>query len=159
MQIERNDDDFLLRDYLKQRGFCGYLDDMATIDILLHNYDRHLDNAGLIRDTDTKEYTRACPIFDTGSCLNASGNVKYAENNMRPFEPNIHDYAKTITAKRDLPSYEDIKKIVIDVYNDFGVSEKQRKIALMDLVCNYHNLCFGDIEYDPEELIDDIEID
>ncbi len=45
------------------------LDRMIVADYILMNRDRHLNNFGLMRDSDTLEYISTIPVFDTGSCL------------------------------------------------------------------------------------------
>lgn len=44
---------------------------MFYIDKLLMNIDRHLNNFGIIRNVNTLDWVRVCPIFDTGECMNA----------------------------------------------------------------------------------------
>lgn len=46
-----------------------FLEKMFVCDVILANSDRHYRNFGMIRDTDTLQYIRMAPVFDTGSCL------------------------------------------------------------------------------------------
>jgi hypothetical protein len=45
------------------------LDQMIVLDYLLVNEDRHQNNFGAIRNTDTLKWLRAAPIYDSGSSL------------------------------------------------------------------------------------------
>ena len=45
------------------------LDRMITIDYIMMDYDRHLNNFGLIRDAKDLRYLRPAPIYDTGTSL------------------------------------------------------------------------------------------
>ncbi len=49
------------------------LKEMFLIDYLIGNYDRHLNNFGIIRNVETLKWERTAPIFDSGSsmCSNA----------------------------------------------------------------------------------------
>ena len=45
------------------------LNQMLLVDYLVGNEDRHLNNFGLIRDSNSLSFLSTAPIFDTGSCL------------------------------------------------------------------------------------------
>lgn len=45
------------------------LEYQIMIDFLLSNVDRHMKNLGLLRNTDTLEYTDIAPIFDSGNAM------------------------------------------------------------------------------------------
>lgn len=136
MQLETHGDNFLIRRFLQEQGLKAYLDQLGTLDILLHNYDRHLDNAGLIRDTETKEYLRACPIFDTGSCLNWNGCANEACN-MAPFESDMYDYASSIDLPEEIPPLEELTAIIREVYAEYDISEHQTERAVTELTTGY----------------------
>lgn len=75
---------------------------MFYLDKLLMNIDRHMNNFGVIRDVDTLEWVRICPIFDTGECLNAV---------VRDSLLNFHDdYGKYFTNTHKLFSKYPIKR-------------------------------------------------
>lgn len=42
---------------------------MLTIDFLMANFDRHWNNFGILIDTESREWLRAAPVFDTGESL------------------------------------------------------------------------------------------
>jgi len=45
------------------------LDQMLTVDFLIANSDRHLNNFGAVRNADTLEWISAAPLYDNGSSL------------------------------------------------------------------------------------------
>lgn len=45
------------------------LDQMLTVDYLIANEDRHLNNFGVIRNADTLEFLGSAPVFDSGCSL------------------------------------------------------------------------------------------
>ena len=60
----------LIRDELQ-----AFMDYMLETDFLLTNTDRHLNNFGVLRDTETLQFTSPAPIFDTGNCLAYKGRI------------------------------------------------------------------------------------
>lgn len=133
MQLDTHDDNYIIRDYLEKKGFQTYLDNLASFDILIHNHDRHLDNGGLIRNTQTKEYIKPCPIFDSGSCLNWH-NIDVGTDNMRPFESCIKEYASHIKNPIVIDNTNDLIDIIQSVYREFNISDKQTQIATKELL-------------------------
>ena len=54
-----------------------YLQKMWMLDYLMMNEDRYLNNFGIIRDGRTLEWTRICPIYDTGRAMNTTLSRDY----------------------------------------------------------------------------------
>ena len=54
-----------------------YLQKMFILDYIMLNEDRHLNNFGIIRDVQTLEWKRICPIFDTGRSMNTNVTKAY----------------------------------------------------------------------------------
>ncbi len=54
-----------------------YLQKMFLLDYIMLNEDRHLNNFGIIRDVQTLEWKRICPIFDTGRSMNTNVTTSY----------------------------------------------------------------------------------
>lgn len=50
-------------------GVVHFLDQMLTLDYLIANEDRHLNNFGLIRNSESLEYIEMAPIFDNGTSM------------------------------------------------------------------------------------------
>lgn len=46
-----------------------FLDRMLTLDYIIANGDRHLNNFGILRDPDTLEWLGPAPVYDSGSSL------------------------------------------------------------------------------------------
>lgn len=47
----------------------NYLDRLLTVDFLIANEDRHLNNFGVVRNAETLEYIGMAPIYDNGTSL------------------------------------------------------------------------------------------
>ena len=54
---------------LKRDDILGFLDYQTITDFLISNTDRHLNNFGIIRDSDTLEFLSLAPIFDSGNSM------------------------------------------------------------------------------------------
>jgi hypothetical protein len=50
-------------------GMPDFLDRMLTVDYLIANEDRHMNNFGAIRKADTLEWTGPAPVYDCGTSL------------------------------------------------------------------------------------------
>lgn len=69
----RNDEDlgaFYIR-ICREHGLDVRLDieKMLVVDFILANHDRHWNNFGVLMDSDSREFLRTAPIFDTGESL------------------------------------------------------------------------------------------
>lgn len=74
------DDYYLYLDILKEHNVPNaeeYLQKMFILDYIMLNEDRHLNNFGVIRDVNTLEWKRICPIFDTGRSMNTNVTTSY----------------------------------------------------------------------------------
>jgi len=59
------------------------LDDMMIIDFIIGNTDRHKNNFGILRDSDTLEWKKLAPIFDNGNSLfHSDPKIDIIEDNM-----------------------------------------------------------------------------
>ena len=75
------------------------IEKMLTIDYLMANFDRHWNNFGILIDTESREWLRAAPIFDTGEALwcdldisqRFGGYTTPRAGMMRPFARKIDD--------------------------------------------------------------------
>lgn len=75
------------------------IEKMLTIDYLMANFDRHWNNFGILIDTESREWLRAAPIFDTGEALWCDldmsqrfvGYTTPRAGMMRPFARRIDD--------------------------------------------------------------------
>ncbi len=74
------DDYYIYLNTLKSKNVPNaeeYLQKMLMLDYILLNEDRHLNNFGIIRDVQTLEWKRICPIFDTGRSMNTNVTTSY----------------------------------------------------------------------------------
>lgn len=53
------------------------IDKMLMVDYIILNEDRHLNNFGVIRNSDTLEWEDVCPLYDTGKSLCTAINEEY----------------------------------------------------------------------------------
>lgn len=54
-----------------------YLQKMFLLDYIMLNEDRHLNNFGVIRNVQTLNWDRICPVFDTGRSMNTNVTTSY----------------------------------------------------------------------------------
>ena len=78
------------------------INQMLTLDFIIVNEDRHLNNFGLIRNAETLEYTCAAPIYDNGTSMwfnTATGSIKAGARDIasKPFKTNHSDQIKLVT--------------------------------------------------------------
>jgi hypothetical protein len=71
---KKNDISYLeqYKNICKEKGLENidvFLDTMLTIDYIVANQDRHLNNLGIIRDANTLEWISPAPVFDNGNSL------------------------------------------------------------------------------------------
>ena len=80
-----------------------FLDKMITIDYIIVNEDRHLNNFGLIRNAETLKYVGIAPIYDSGSSLwfnSPDTQIKAGarEAVCKPFKDNHADQIKLVSS-------------------------------------------------------------
>ena len=78
------------------------MNQMLTLDYIIVNEDRHLNNFGLIRNADTLEYVSAAPVYDSGTSMwfnTAAKNVKAGARDIesKPFKTRHADQIKLVT--------------------------------------------------------------
>ena len=78
------------------------INQMLTLDFIIVNEDRHLNNFGLIRNAETLEYISATPIYDNGTSMwfnTATKSIKAGagEIGSKPFKTNHSDQIKLVT--------------------------------------------------------------
>jgi hypothetical protein len=57
-------------------GIEEHLDRMMVVDYLIANTDRHFSNFGALRDSESLEYLRPAPLFDSGTSLWHDRNIR-----------------------------------------------------------------------------------
>lgn len=80
----------------------GFLDRMMTLDYLIVNEDRHLNNFGAVRNAETLEWLGAAPVYDSGSSLWFSSPQTFirakAKLPCKPFKNNHEEQIKLVTS-------------------------------------------------------------
>ncbi len=105
------------------------MEQILVVDYLLFNSDRHYGNFGLIRNTDTGEYTRMAPIFDTGSALKKSAGDNFGPVKELECKPYRSTHDKQILLVKDLSSYDldalaGMDTFIADTYKAVGFDEQ-----------------------------------
>ena len=130
------------------------LSDMIAFDVLIHNFDRHFNNFGIILDADTSELKRFVPLFDNGSSFGYTTDsptdaLKFPLNS----RSNSVDF---ITNKIELPNIKMLEGIIDDVYSKYNLSENQKERAKDEIRIGYDLLEERFIELENE--IDNFDI-
>lgn len=113
-----------------------FIDYMNITDFLISNTDRHLNNYGLLRDTNTLKYMGFAPMFDFGNSMmfvNSStdvlkeavfGKISYDKNMYKTDEKNARSFRDNVNiiSLLSLPSPEVVYKFYADkLENKIGV--------------------------------------
>lgn len=110
------------------------LEHMLLLDFIMGNIDRHFNNFGVLRNSDTLEFLDVAPIFDTGSSLgsNKAAPFFHIDKNDEIYSFETDEFAQfhLIKNKYDLSSLKDIDVWVKDFLNQtqYVYSEKINKI-------------------------------
>ncbi len=88
------------------------LEHMLLLDFIMGNIDRHFNNFGVLRNSDTLEFLDVAPIFDTGSSLGSNKAAPFFQidknDEIFSFETNEFAQFHLIKNKHDLSSLKDI---------------------------------------------------
>ena len=66
---------------------CEDVEKMLVIDYLMANFDRHWNNFGVLIDSESREWLRAAPVFDTGEAPGATAVLPALLTATRPRGP------------------------------------------------------------------------
>ena len=121
---------------------------MLTIDYLIANTDRHLNNFGAIRNADTLEWIGMAPIFDSGTslwCEQPIDQIKTSKECVpsKPFKTNHKQQIKLVTDFIWLDFtklngfIEESNKLLASIESQ---RRKQINIALENQIRNLQNL-------------------
>ncbi len=141
------DDYYIYLNTLKSKNVPNaeeYLQKMLMLDYILLNEDRHLNNFGIIRDVQTLEWKRICPIFDTGRSMNTNVTTSYwdffsgeVKCFTRDFVP-VASLEKSFTIKINSKKIEELKalkqqyKEMLIEYQEYTKLSKQEIDMLID---------------------------
>ena len=119
------------------------LDRMLVLDYIIANEDRHLNNFGLLRNTETLEWLGFAPIYDSGSSLGYDSLISqiHTEKNItcKPFKRRHEEQIKLVTSFDwiDFSKLSDEDEIVREVFSDPRAKElicESRKEAIAQMV-------------------------
>lgn len=107
------------------------LDKMITLDYIIANEDRHLNNFGLIRNAETLEWIGFAPIYDSGSSLGYGKTSAQIRNQTdiecKPFKKTHKEQIKLVTdfSWIEFEKISDISKVI---ERTLGANEAQEFI-------------------------------
>lgn len=92
------------------------LDQMIVLDYITANEDRHFNNFGIIRDTNTLEWTGAAPIFDSGTSLGYDKLSHRLDTNIKckPFRTS-HEKQLELVKSFDWVDFSKLKDVRDDI--------------------------------------------
>ena len=123
------------------------LSKMITIDFLIANEDRHLNNFGLLRNPDTLEWIGVAPIFDCGSSFGYSFTTAKMYNTKeyqcKPFRKDPWKQLKLAESFEwlDINKLQDLSRLINDVLGQPEVEQfvdTSRKQAILKM---FYNRC------------------
>lgn len=110
-----------------------YLENLIVLDYLIANKDRHFGNFGFIRDINTLKFLGPAPIYDNGTSLWNTADVKHIGESViaQPFNSS-HELQLNLVrdwSRFDFSQLHDIKNII---YNIFSSSDIPARYAPSD---------------------------
>ena len=109
--------------------FGTYLTLLFEVDMLFGNEDRHLNNFGLLRNSETLEWLGFAPIYDSGSSLGydkvASQIRSEREVGCKPFKNHHAEQIKLVSdfSWIDFGRLSDVKDLIIETLTADGAEE------------------------------------
>lgn len=119
------------------------MNQMLTLDFIIVNEDRHLNNFGLIRNAETLEYVGVAPIYDNGTSMWFNTAVKSIKAgamdiNSKPFKTNHYDQIKLVS---DYDWLEiDKLKGIDEEFSEILKTSEYIDSARRDALCNALNM-------------------
>ena len=122
-------------------GVQAFIDRMITVDYIIANEDRHLNNFGAIRNAETLEWLGMAPIYDSGSSLGydkVAAEIRSSRNvTCKPFK---NDHEEQLKLVSDLSWFDpsrlsDVHALIEDTLSEGGAGEyidKNRITAIAD---------------------------
>lgn len=130
--------DASLYQMFSRMGFQRELDEMLIFDHLIHNTDRHEKNFGFICDPDTLQIRKFAPLFDNGSSFawNCDRSLSGASET-KPFCRTRETQLELVQRIPDIPDPGLVRRILLEVYEQFEIPEIRYQIAVEDLNRSY----------------------
>ena len=133
-------------DCCEQRGIKDIrrtINQMLTLDYIIVNEDRHLNNFGLIRNAETLEYLCAAPVYDSGTSMwfnTPTQSIKAGARDIdaKPFKTRHADQIKLVDdfSWLDLNRLKGIDEEFADILKTSESVDGQRK----DVLCSTLNM-------------------
>lgn len=122
------------------QGTVPFLDRMIVLDYLIANEDRHLNNFGVLRDTETLQWLGFAPIYDSGSSLGYDKMPEQMSSDKavvcKPFKNHHSEQIKLVSDLRwiDFDALSDVEKWIGQVLSaenaaDYIGEQRIRAIA------------------------------
>lgn len=105
-------------------GVEAFLDRMITLDYIIANEDRHLNNFGAVRNAETLEWIGMAPIYDSGSSFGydktASAMKNREEYVCKPFKKHHEEQLKLVSSFDwvDFAKLSDVKELITETLSD-----------------------------------------
>lgn len=124
-------------------GVVAFLDRMITLDYIIANEDRHLNNFGAIRNAETLEWLGMAPIFDSGSSLGydkVAPEIRHSRDvTCKPFKNHHEEQLKLVTdfSWIDFDRLSDVRELIVKTLSDEDAKEymdESRVNAIADTV-------------------------
>jgi len=124
-------------------GVVAFLDRMITLDYIIANEDRHLNNFGAIRNAETLEWLGMAPIFDSGSSLGydkVAPEIRHSRDvTCKPFKNHHEEQLKLVTdfSWIDFDRLSDVRELIVKTLSDEDAKEymdENRVNAIADTV-------------------------
>lgn len=114
---------------LKEHGIIdaeGKVKQMFLVDYLIGNFDRHLNNFGIIRNVNTLKWEKVAPIYDSGESMYANINNYYDINDVVKIKyfndsnMNINELIKIFDfSKYDFSKLTDLPNLYKEILNKY----------------------------------------
>ena len=111
------------------------LDEMIVVDYIITNEDRHFNNFGIIRNSDTLEWIGAAPIFDSGTSLDCGKDFHIC----KPFKATHGENLRLVTSYDwiDFSKLKGVDEEILSFLSDERIAEllgKERCEAIAEFV-------------------------
>ena len=123
-------------DMLGIPGVRAATDQMLTLDYIIANEDRHYNNFGFIRNSDTLEWIGFAPIFDCGTSLWHNVLDIGVERRSQPFKETHEEQIKLVSDLSwfDAGALKGIEKEIAAVFSKSHTIDKNRSNAISKAV-------------------------
>lgn len=117
-------------------GIADALDRMLTVDFLIVNEDRHLNNFGSVRNANTLEWIGAAPIYDCGTSMWLNEPMAMirpmAKHPSKPFRSKHSEQIKLVKSFKwlDLKALSDVDEEFREILTDSAFIDDARRNAL-----------------------------